>query len=490
MLPPTGWDRVRRQNDKFGAGIHAIFGIKDNIAKLQAIRFDKNKFTPAEAKGWCKDHNYKPILFEPATEGKEGGEKNMKKFFVCPACEYVTVFGDDSVCPKCEVEMEETENLTEEQISKLAEKQNKSKESKKVVLDKLPETKELKDVEIFKVGKWNNDSYSAKDLDEMVKAFNELKDEIKPPLKLGHGKQDLLKQQGMPAAGWISKLKIVGQKLLADIIQVPKTIYELVKKGAYKKISSEIYWGYKANDGHTYPRVLRAVALLGSDIPAVTGLKDVEALYKEEGRDIRIATFNMEEEKGGEEMEKVKELEEAIIGKDKEIFDKDKQLKENEAKIKENEEKVKKLEQEGTQLKTEKNVAETEKRNAEISSFIETNVKEGKILPRFSDTIKLLLENSTDEKTIKFSEEGKEKEKSPAELVKDLVTSMPNLVQFEEITKTKEKVKASKIETKLDEDRVIDGEELANKATEYAEKNKVSYEVALVEVSREEKRGK
>lgn len=58
LLSPDGWDRVRRQNDKFGPGIHAIFGIKENKAQLQAIRFDKTKFTAQQARKWCKDHDH------------------------------------------------------------------------------------------------------------------------------------------------------------------------------------------------------------------------------------------------------------------------------------------------------------------------------------------------------------------------------------------------------------------------------------------------
>jgi hypothetical protein len=37
------------------------------FVELQAIRFDNKKFTVAQAKAWLKDHNHKPILFEPAT---------------------------------------------------------------------------------------------------------------------------------------------------------------------------------------------------------------------------------------------------------------------------------------------------------------------------------------------------------------------------------------------------------------------------------------
>ena len=34
----------------------------------QAVRFNKDKFTVAEAKAWLKDHDLKPILFEEATK--------------------------------------------------------------------------------------------------------------------------------------------------------------------------------------------------------------------------------------------------------------------------------------------------------------------------------------------------------------------------------------------------------------------------------------
>lgn len=37
-------------------------------AKIQAIRFPKDKFSVKEAKVWLKDHKHKPIEFEPASE--------------------------------------------------------------------------------------------------------------------------------------------------------------------------------------------------------------------------------------------------------------------------------------------------------------------------------------------------------------------------------------------------------------------------------------
>ena len=50
LKDPGQYDRIRRVNDEFGAGIDAIYGIKDETAELQAIRFDADRFTPAEAR--------------------------------------------------------------------------------------------------------------------------------------------------------------------------------------------------------------------------------------------------------------------------------------------------------------------------------------------------------------------------------------------------------------------------------------------------------
>jgi len=67
---PMQFDRIRRENNKFGDGIHAIWGVKNDKATLQAIRWDSSKFTADAAKKWAKDHDYTCILFEPAT-GKD-----------------------------------------------------------------------------------------------------------------------------------------------------------------------------------------------------------------------------------------------------------------------------------------------------------------------------------------------------------------------------------------------------------------------------------
>jgi hypothetical protein len=71
VMDPAKCKKIRRQNDKFGEGIHALWGVmEDDSVKLQAIRFDSSKFTAEQAKAWAKKHDYSCTPFEPAT-GKE-----------------------------------------------------------------------------------------------------------------------------------------------------------------------------------------------------------------------------------------------------------------------------------------------------------------------------------------------------------------------------------------------------------------------------------
>src|SRR3990167_3676446 len=70
LKQPGSYKRIRRENDKFAAGIHAIWGVKeDDTVELQAVRFDKSKFTGAQAKQWLKDNNRVPLEFEEASDG-------------------------------------------------------------------------------------------------------------------------------------------------------------------------------------------------------------------------------------------------------------------------------------------------------------------------------------------------------------------------------------------------------------------------------------
>jgi hypothetical protein len=158
------------------------------------------------------------------------------------------------------------------------------------------------DVEIFSVGKWNGMVFVKEDLEQMAANFHLLRDRHKPPLKLGHTEKQILDQKdGQPALGWVDDLKVVGNKLVARFQEVSKPIAEAINAGRYKRVSSEIYFNV-TDKGKNLGKVLKAVALLGADLPAVTDLADLPKLLSKEDddnlivfSDARVVEFSVNE---------------------------------------------------------------------------------------------------------------------------------------------------------------------------------------------------
>lgn len=147
-------------------------------------------------------------------------------------------------------------------------------------IKKFKKTYEIKGVEIFSVGTWNGNTFTREDLDKMAETFNKTKDQVRPFLKLGHdNKQELLKQEGLPAAGWVGNMYRVDDKLLADFIDIPKKIYELIIKKAYRKVSIELFKGIEILKDK-FDFMIGAIALLGAETPGVLNLNDILARYK------------------------------------------------------------------------------------------------------------------------------------------------------------------------------------------------------------------
>jgi phage I-like protein len=312
---------------------------------------------------------------------------------------------------------------------------------------KPSETFDVNDVEIFSVGKWNGEEYTEKDLDDMVEAHSLLMNEVKPYLKLGHNdKQVLLQKDGLPAAGWVVNLKRVGKKLVADFKGIPRKVKELIDKKAYGRFSSEIYWDLKI-DEKKYRRVLKAVALLGADTPAVSNLDDFIALYTENKLEYeQLKTYHEEDNNMDDKiysiMEgKVKEYELKLQGQESEI----KQYKDSISNL---EGQVKKL------TETIEN-SHKEMKDKEIKSFIEKAVADCKILPAQVEKYTALA--------------GKD-----FESVKGLVEGMPKLVEIGEKSKQTEKPK--KYSEMKDEEK---DEKIVEKIEEYMKEHKdASYKEA------------
>ena len=71
LKDPSQYDSFARKNNEGGDGIDFIYGIKDGVSEIQAIRFDKTKYSVDDAKKWLKEHDFSPIEFEEASERME-----------------------------------------------------------------------------------------------------------------------------------------------------------------------------------------------------------------------------------------------------------------------------------------------------------------------------------------------------------------------------------------------------------------------------------
>lgn len=160
----------------------------------------------------------------------------------------------------------------------------------------------IENVPIFQAGTWKGQTYTIEDLDEIVKNTNAL---IKaglhePPIKIGHNENQkrLLEESGLPAFGYVDKIYRIGDQIFADFIDVPDKLVNWITSRHYDKVSSEIYLDYEhPKTGEKIGKVLRAVALLGADIPAVKGLGSI-MFHNENKQKIKIISFedkNLEE---------------------------------------------------------------------------------------------------------------------------------------------------------------------------------------------------
>ncbi|MDH4120436.1 MAG: hypothetical protein OEV94_01850 [Deltaproteobacteria bacterium] len=153
--------------------------------------------------------------------------------------------------------------------------------------------------EIFSVGTWNGQTFTRQDLEELAANFERLKDELKPPLKFGHDpaqpvsaptsvRQAAVGQtpagatltgqaDGDPSLGWVERLWVAGDKLMASFTHMPEVVWQAISQGRYRRVSAEIYTQVRQN-GQSLGKALKAVALLGADLPAVTNLQDL-AVY-------------------------------------------------------------------------------------------------------------------------------------------------------------------------------------------------------------------
>lgn len=352
----------------------------------------------------------------------------------------------------------------------------------------LPETFDIKGVEIFASGKHKGHFYSDKDLEDMVVGFYETQSELKPYIKLGHDdKQKLAQNSGLPALGWIDNVYKKGKKFIADFVKVPKKVYELIKSGAYRRISSEIFWNIPVK-GKTYKRLLKAVSFLGGDTPAVGNLDDIISLYSttelyKSNSEVNEYEFEIKENQIKEEENEMPTIEE-LKAKNEVLEKENKQYQES---ITKTEEEKKKAEEDAKKAVEDKKKAEEgkAKADAELDKKKEEETKaevEGKVdkliadkhwLPADKDILvsKLIDDRKTETKKYKIGKEEKTFEERFFSIME----------RFDVDLNTKENSETGDIENKED------NSSLKAKAEKYMKEHKVTYKEALVQVSPEKK---
>lgn len=347
----------------------------------------------------------------------------------------------------------------------------------------------IQGVEIFSAGTWNEDVYTVDDLHEMVRAFNENSSGARPRMKLGHDPKqkvakELLKSDGQPAVGWIEKLYVKGEKLVADFADIHEKVFSAIQKKAYRKVSSEIFHNIKIGE-KTYKKMLAAVALLGADTPGVLNLEDIMSSYSKfdasyEKLAVNETGFETDPEIKKEKTNMPPEKTEAEIKLEFSLQQKEKALEDANAKAEALEKEKQDSEKEIADLKEFKAKAEKEKQEllvaaevARVDKFTSELVNDKLCTPAMKPLITELLGPEKKEYSMKVAD--KEVKASKEEILKEALKLFKAAkdVNFDESSSNGDNGSKNK-EAELDK-----------KAKEYQAKNKVSYGQAMKAVMRE-----
>lgn len=161
--------------------------------------------------------------------------------------------------------------------------------------------KTITGVELLRAGTWQAStgevSITGEDLDDIVEAWQSKRLPL-AVIKIGHTdpRMDNPEWDGEPAYGQVDNLQVHTDEdvavLTGDYINVPDELADKMAS-AYPQRSVEIDWSVELRDEdnevvETYRAVLTAVALLGATPPAVKGLADVHAKFKQRSSNLSV----------------------------------------------------------------------------------------------------------------------------------------------------------------------------------------------------------
>ena len=302
------------------------------------------------------------------------------------------------------------------------------------------ETTELEGVEIFSVGKWTDsagrtETYTRQDLLDVVGIFEETKDKVRPYLKISHkDKSRYQEDTDLPALGWVSRLYMEGNKLVADFTHVPKTLKKLALAGAYARVSSEFYNELKIL-GKVRKWALKAVALLGAEVPALDSLKSIAELYQApSGEGVEVSmfdnSFSIYDASGTPEpVDDVIESERKKRMSEKKVEELQAQVSKLEAS---NTDLSKSVEAKDTEIAEQKKQfgdAETSRKKEDAVAHMEKAMEKGSFAPAIKDHMTAIINALAQSDTVvQFSD----KDSSGLDVFKDMCEKAPVVQSFEE----------------------------------------------------------
>ena len=139
------------------------------------------------------------------------------------------------------------------------------------------------EMEIFRSGTHNGDDFTEDNLEEIASNYHKLKNDLRPKLKITH-RENQKTLAGLSSYGDIvdvfTKTNGDGKKCLyAKISNVPQMVLQWIKERRFPDRSIEIYPTFKLGtkeNSPVYKNVLKAIALLGHEMPAVAGLEPIK----------------------------------------------------------------------------------------------------------------------------------------------------------------------------------------------------------------------
>ena len=298
-------------------------------------------------------------------------------------------------------------------------------------------SKTIKEVEIFEPGYHNGKTFTDADIDKIINDTYKAMEaqSLTIPIKLGHSKEQGVAKslfgedtKGLPALGWVKNIKKMGKKIVADLVDIPEKLYDMLGEKMWNNRSIELWEGFISNTGKNLGSVVTGLALLGAEQPAVTSLK---ALFEGEG-EIKVYSSKGEQEMTDEVKDTVvtaTSVVEAVVPEVKEEVLTE--LARNE-KLRD----FKKQADEGAVAI--KALAEFKKQTAiaEDKAFLKELADKGQLLPFQNEQLTAILPAMDNKEVSYFDKEIDEEVKGNSkELFKAFLKSLPNQVQLAEFSK-------------------------------------------------------